>query len=542
MERPNRLVTGLALVILVSSGCVSSVSQSGQEESRAKTPLDTLVIAAADTPTTLDAEFIGNSAANAEMAINYSDFLTGFAIKTNADGTKDADLSKPATPMLAESYTRSEDGLKFTFKLRQGVKSFVGNEMTSSDVQYLFERSLAIDGLCQFPMKVSSVDTKNPITIQDKYTFDINLIEPNPLLPLVLAAVPLCTPYDSTEVKKHVTSSDPWAKTWLATHTAGFGAYHVDKLVPGQETDWVANPNYWNGPLPLKKIIVKAVPDASSRTALLVGGDVDISEDLTPRQLKQVAEKAGIVVESRVGAAGLIFGLNRAIPPLDNVKFRQAIVYALPVKDIIKSVYLDSPGVQIAPGYIPVGYPGTLDNWPYEQNLDKAKQLLKESGVSLSSPLQISFNTSSATHQQVAVLIRDSLKAVGIDAELQQLDSAKYFEQFFSHKAQLVLVEDAPFVPDGPYVLGLYFDSNLDQANWTSVDDSAVNSLIEKGIASADATTRASLAKEANQLLVESAAWGFYLHVGNHLARYQNVKGYVWRTHGFLRFAEFSKD
>lgn len=502
----------------------------------------TLVIAEAATPTSLDSEFVGNQPQNLEAALNYADPLVQLPTKTNADGTQDVDVSKAPEPFLAESYERAEDGLSFRFTLRKGVKSYAGNELTSADVDYLYERSLGLEGLCGFVMGVSSVDKSDPVTVVDEYTVDINLTEPNPILPLAMATIPICTIYDSTEVKSHATDEDPWAKEWLATHTASFGAYHVETFTPGQETVWVANPNYFKGPLEIEKVIVKAIPEASSRAALLGRSEVDVAADLTPRDLEELRSNQDVVVESRTGSAGLILGLNNGIPPLDDPLVRQAVAYALPIDDIVSTVFLDTPGVGPAPGYIPTGYPGALDAWPYGDDPARAKELLAEAGVDAPS-LKLSFNTAQAVDEEVAILIQTALREVGIEVVLQKLSPAKYFEQYFAREAQMVLVNDTPFTPDGPYVLGLYFhpDPGIGPANWVNYAGSEVADLIDQGLASADPAERAELARQANEMLVEEAPWGIYLLVGNNVPHLTNVGGYVWQTNNFLRFATFTK-
>jgi hypothetical protein len=90
-------------------------------------------------------------------------------------------------------------------------------------------------------------------------------------------------------------------------------------------------------------------------------------------------------------------------------------------------------------------------------------------------------------------------------------------------------------------VLGLYFDSNVGSADWVDFNDPAANRLIERGLKSPSASVRAALARQANARIVRQAPWGFYLHVGNHLPRWQNVGGYVWQTNNFLRFVTFRK-
>jgi len=531
----------LSSVIVIVLAVVSCNQQSSQQGVVPQTAKDTLVIAESAIPTSFDSDFIGNSSGSLEATENFTDPLVSFKTQTNANGTLSTDYASQV-PFLAQSYMPSADGLTWNFILRQGVKSPNGNELTSADVQYMIARSYALNGgaCAGFELGVSQVDKNNPITVSDKYSFAIHLTSPSPLLPVAFGALPSCSIFDSTEMKKNATASDPWSRAWAATNTAGFGPYTVASNLPGQETDWVANPNYWQGPPKFKKIVIKNVPDPSTRLALLERGAVDIAEDLTTRQYSEAAGKNGLAVDNQSGNQGLILGWNNAVPPLDNATFRQALNYALPTNAIISSVFLGAAGVKVASGYIPAGYPGQLDAWPYPQNDAKAKALLAQSGVNLSTPIQLSYSTDQSADQQVATLIKSHLAQLGVTIELNGLSTAAYAQEFYSRKAQAILVHDAPWVVDGPYVLDLYF-SPIGTGNWVNFKNSAVTSILNQATAAQSPDVRASLTKQADQLIVNEAPWGFYLQVGNQLAHLQDVKGYVWRSTSLLRYGDIYK-
>jgi peptide/nickel transport system substrate-binding protein len=529
---------GLLNLLLLTTVAVVAVAYGQGVGEKPKGPKETLVIAAAAIPVTLDSE-LGGSLESWEAALNWGDPIVGLQIKTNPDGAE-GDISVPPVCILCETYAFFPDAKKWTITLKKGVKSFFGNELTAEDVKWGWERGAALQGVSLFSMRVSSVDVKNPITVRDKYIFDVNLTGSNPLLPQVLAVnfTPLI--FDTTEAKKHATASDPWAKEWLATHTAAFGPYHVTSIVPGQEVVWVANPNYHQAAPRIKKVIYKQVPDPSTRAALLQRGEVDIAVELTPRLREELKGKPGVVIESRLGNEAVIFGLNNKLPPLDNVKVRQAIAYALPMDDIIKTVFLNQRGVKVAPGYAPEYYPGALSNWPYKRDLEQAKRLLAEAGVG-SVSFRLAFNSARPTHEEMALLIKSALKELNIDVVLDKLSPAKYQEQYFTHKADSVLVQDAAWVADGPYAMFLYFHSD-GVADWINYYNPTVNDLIERGSNSLDFAERAKLARQAHELIVREAPWGFYLHIGYHVPRRDNVKGFTWFTNNLLYFKYFYKD
>src|SRR5207249_1170389 len=92
--------------------------------------------------------------------------------------------------------------------------------------------------------------------------------------------------FDSKAARAHATSSDPWAKEYLAANTAGFDAYTVQSVTKGQKLVLVANPGYYAGKPFFEQVIWSAVPSADSRLAVLSRGDADIASDLSATQLR----------------------------------------------------------------------------------------------------------------------------------------------------------------------------------------------------------------------------------------------------------------
>lgn len=534
----------LFLLVAVAAGLVAA-GCSKKEATQAKTPKDTLVIAAEAVPTTLESDFSGSGQENTVVFQNCCDSFFDFAVQTLPDGSRDVDVSKPAICLLCESYTRSADGLKWTITLKRGVKSFYENELTTADVKWSIDRSIAVKGSGLFVIAITSIDRGNPVTVRDKYTFDLNFAGPNPLLPLVIAApMPFLPILDATEVKKHVTSSDPWAKEWLSTHTAGFGAYHVQSLTPGSEVVWVANPKYHRGTPRLKKVIVKQVPDGATRVALLKRGEVDIATELTPRQREEASRTLGIVIERHQGNEGVIWGLNNNVPPLDNPKVRQAIAYAVPIDDIVKSVFLSDPIVRVAQGYYPDYYlGGPVKEWPYKRDAAKAKQLLQEARVGPFS-FKLSFNSARAELLEVATIIKSALKDIGIEAVVDPLAPAKWQEEYFTRKAESVMIRDAPWVAEASYVLGAFLGPQPQGvANWINYGNPTAHALVLRAL---DVPTlgedRWRLTRQAHEIMVRDAPWAFYLLTGYHLTRWNNVKGFTWKITSLIMYYDLYKE
>jgi len=519
----------------VLAACSTGTQSSGGSSTKR------LTIAVPATPTTLDPEYISALGQDLECDVATYDRFVQFPVK-QVSGISQADVAARPEPLLAESWQAAPDALSITFKLRQGVKSFWGNELTSDDVIWSWDRVFALQAQGLFPLGVSSV-TKGSYSAVDKYTVKVGLSKPNPLLPIVLATpVPGAAIYDSTEAKKHVTSDDPWAHKWLATNTASFGPYHAKEFTAGQQVVYVANPNYYRAKPYFGEVVYKAISDASARFSLLKGGQVDIAEELSTEQRKSLTSAQNVKLVDVPGNFFACFALNNSQPPFDDVRVRQAIAYAMPVDDIIKTVYFNEPGVRLIKGYVSEIVPGYPDSWPYQpQNLTKAKELLAAAGKT-SINFQISYSSSQPEAEGIAQLIRTALQPLGISAELNKLTPSKYQEQYYGHQAQSVIVQDAAFVLDPVYPLFLYFGQGKSAvANWINYTDPKVQNMIDQGLGEPDPAKRTELAKAADQGIVADVPWPMHLGVGYHLATSKSVSGFVWRPHNLLHFYDFKR-
>jgi peptide/nickel transport system substrate-binding protein len=500
-----------------------------------------LTMAVAATPTTLDPEF-SSSPQDREIDVAIYDRFTQFKISAQG-GIRQADLNAPPDPLLADSWDVSSDNRKYTFHLKQGVKSYVGNELTAEDVVWSWDRVFDQQSQGLFPLGVSSVE-KGSYKAVGKYDLEVNLSDPNPLLPIVLATpVPGAVIFDSTEVKKHATADDKWARKWLARNTASFGPYHAKEYTPGQQAVFVANPNYHGGKLALDEIIYKEIPDPANRLSLLTTGGVDIAEDLSADLRDSLKGQSGVRVESVPGNLAVAFGLNNSIKPFDNPDVRRAVAYAMPVQEIIDTVYFGDPTVRLFKGYVADTFPAYPDYWPYQPaDIDKAKSLVEDAGASGAS-FEISYTTTYPEHEKIAQLIQTALEPIGLKAVLNKQTPAKYQEQYYGHKATSVLVQDAAFVADSAYPLFLWFgQGNGAVGNWINYANKPVQDRIDAALGEPDLDKRASMGTEIDKQVVDDVPWGLYLGIGLHVPMRDNVQGFTWRPHNLIHFRDLSKD
>jgi len=502
---------------------------------------DQLIVAVSATPVSLDPEY-GASLESWELPVFIYEYLVCYDFERGADGVGIPKFNGPFEPRLAEKVEFSPDGKKITFVLRKGVKSEHGNEFTSEDVKWSWSRAFALNTAGTWMMKSSSVPNAAAIKAVDRYVLEVELAGANTLL-VTEQATSLNNPviYDSTEAKKHATAADPWAKEWLGKNSATFGPYRVVRFTPGQQVVFEVNPNYYREKPKIRQVIWREVPSSATRLQLLLSGSAHIVKELDSRERRQAEGKPGVQVISIKGNEGIIFGLNNKVKPLDNVKVRQAIAYAAPIDAIIETVYLKQANVRLLKGFTPETYPAAIDHWPYyPTNLEKAKALLKEAGQGPFS-FKLAQNASRTEHEQVAIQIQTQLKKIDIDVQIEKLPPAKYQEQYFSRKAEAVLVQDAAWVADPGYSLGLFFGTGPNSvANWINYSNKEVDDLLTETFNSADTAKRTELGKKAHRLIVEDAPWGFYIGTGFYLTARSEVVGLNWRPSNLVNYAELS--
>jgi peptide/nickel transport system substrate-binding protein len=502
---------------------------------------DQLIVAVSATPVSLDPEF-GASLESWELPVFIYEYLASYRFAKNADDIGSPDFNGALEPRLAEKWDISSDGTKITFYLRKGVKSEYGNEFTATDVKWSWDRCFALNTAGTWMMKSSSVPNADAIRVVEPYLLEVSLSGPNALL-LIEQATPLNNPviYDSTEAKKHASATDPWAKEWLGKNSATFGPYRVAQFAPGQQVVFEINPNYYRTKPKIRQVIWREVPSSATRLQLLLSGSAHIVKELDARERQRLQGKSGVQVISIKGNEGIIFGMNNKVKPLDNVKVRQAIAYAAPIDEIISTVYLKQPQVRLYKGYTPESYPAAIPDWPYyPTNLEKAKALLKEANQG-SFSFKLAQNASRPEHEQVAIQIQTQLKKIGIDVQIEKLTPAKYQEQYFSRKAEAVLVQDAAWCADPGYSLGLFFGTGpTSVANWVNYENKEVDDLLTQTFNTADTTKRRELGQKVHKMIVSDAPWGFYIGTGFYLTARSEVVGLNWRPNNLINYSELS--
>jgi peptide/nickel transport system substrate-binding protein len=511
----------------IAGGAVTLTALAGASGASAESAAPkSLVVAAPATPLTGDLEGPELADVQSQSTImGCYDGLLEFKFKEYPDGHREA-ISGEFQPRLAEKWEQ-RDGTTWRFTLVQGVKSEYGNEFTSADVEYLWSvyspGRKNVGGF--FKDKIAKIVS---IKAVDKYTVDFVTDGPAPMFLQVMTTA-WSRPFDTTELKKHQTSADPFGAEWLNRHTAGYGPYRVTAWEPGVSFTMERRPDYYGKASYLDKVTWLEVPDASNRLSLLQNGSVGAARALQFDDLKVVSQSKDLRVQSAEGNFGLYLLLHYANKPFDDVRVRQAIAYAIPYDEIISKVYagfatpLKSIEVPAYEGY-------TDKYWVYATNLEKAKQLIADAGAA-GSTVEVSYTAANPQHEAVAIAIQTAASKIGINLVPRKMPAAAFTAAAITSSLPALLHDTyAWVVPTTGYDLALSkVPGSNDHVHYrnTRIQELAVLLAGEP-----DLQKRLALADEAQKIMMSDLPWIPICNEGQHEAFIKSLTGLTWVPHG----------
>jgi peptide/nickel transport system substrate-binding protein len=441
----------------------------------------------------------------------------------------------------ADSWEESEDGRTWTFNLRPGIKSYFGNEMTCEDLRWSWARAYEMRSVKYFFTKVMNLASIDGVTCPEPYKIQFDITARNPLFLQLLAMNYYGGPFDSTEAKKHATDSDPWAKEWLKTHTAGFGAYHVESHTPGEELILVRNPNYQPKPQ-IAKVIIKIVPDSATRLALLKRGAVDYAMRLRQREYNEVSKDPNLELVFHAGNFIPYFGMVQTNEIMAKPEVRRALAWAVPYEEIHQKVYFGEG--EIVKSITPEIFPNYTDEfWIYKTDLDKAKQLLAEAGYPDGFDMTISYDKAISEMEEACTLIRSNFEKIGIKVQLQGLPSAVYSDSKFQRK-QMAHCDNFqwPWIADTGYTAWVYLTHPQDNVmDAVQHDNPELNKLTEMMFTTPYGPERTKMDLRIQELAAEQVPWIFLVNPGWREAFKKGWVGATWYPDNNVHFDRLFK-
>ncbi|MDF1873256.1 ABC transporter substrate-binding protein [Vannielia sp.] len=404
-------------------------------------------------------------------------------------------------PALASSWEVSEDGKTYTFTLHSGVKFHDGTDFDASDVEFSLNRARAEDSTNAQKALFAGIESVEAV---DPATVKITLSAPDGALPFKLA-------WGDAVMVGEESAAD------LATKPVGTGPFTFTEWVQGDHVTLTRNEGYWGEAPALASATFKFISDPNAAFAAMMAGDVDAFPNFpAPETLAQFESNPqfSVIVGSTEGET--ILAMNNAEPPLDNVKVRKAIAHAINRADIIDGAmfgYGTPIGTHFAPhnpDYVDLTGQSAFDP-------EASQMLLKEAGVS-DLKLRLALPPPSYARRG-GEIIAAQLRAVGIEAEITNMEWAQWLEQVFNGRDfDLTIISHTE-----PMDIGIYARPDY----YFQYDDADFQAMITKLETTADPAARSEILKAAQQKIADDYVNGYLFQLAKSGVANAKVKG-LW--------------
>ncbi|MBZ6076980.1 ABC transporter substrate-binding protein [Microvirga puerhi] len=413
---------------LAGTAAASYFSYVGLSAAFADTPKDILVIAQQlDNMTSLDPHE-SFEAVGSEISSNCYQKL----VKPNID--------KPSEIVgdLAESWEAGADGKSVTFKLRKDAKFASGQPVTAEDAAFSLQRAVIMNKGPAFIINQFGFTKDNAaerIKATDAHTLVLTLAEPTSSSFLLYCLSANVGSIVEKKVAVEKAQGDDFGNGWLRQNTAGSGAWVLRSWKPSESIMLDANPNgAYKGNI--KRIILRHIVDPSAQLLMLQKGDADVARNLTTEQLRTLKGDSNYNLVTKGVASLMVISMNQKNPNLAKPQVWQAIKWALDYEGIQKNIVPLTHVVNQS--FLPQGFPGAIEDKPFQKNVAKAKALLAEAG--LADGFEISMDHYSAQpYPDIAQTIQANLAEIGIKVKLMSSENRQVLTKMRARQHELIL-------------------------------------------------------------------------------------------------------
>ena len=434
--------------------------------------------------------------------------------------------STQVVPGLAESWTISKDGLRYTFKLRKGIAFHDGTPFNAEAVKFSIDRQIdpehPANKLGKYPFANYFFGNVKAVEVVDPSTVEFVLKEPRAsfLTILTSAAASIVSP---AAVKK--SGAD------YALQPVGTGPFKYVSWDRGQRVVLEKNPSYWRSPVKVDRVVYRPIVEGQARLTELLTGSLDLIVDVPPDFLGQIAQSPKTTLLMQVGAHVWYLGINNQKKPFDDKRVRQALNYAVNKEAIVRDVLKGTGSLSRGP-VLPSTWGADPGLKPYPYDPERAKKLLAEAGYPSGFSTTLWVPESGSGMQSpvpMSTVIQSNLKAVGITVALQTMEWGAYLAKLRTKEQELFalswmagnedpdmvmypLLHSSQWTPAGPN-RALYKNERFDE-------------LLHQARLTTDQGKRAALYREAQRILVEDPPWIFIDHEIQTAAHSKRVQGF----------------
>jgi peptide/nickel transport system substrate-binding protein len=529
------VLAGIAALVLVAAGCGGGDDGGG----------DTLVFGSASDPTALDGALISD----------------GESIRVLYQMTEGLTALRPGTseviPSLAVDWTTSDDGLAWTFNLREGVTFHDGEPFNAEAVCFNFERwfnfpaALQGDGTTYYWQYGFGGGFKNPAEgspgpedslyesceAVDETTVTLNITRPSAtvLSTLTLPSLHIVSPAALEEFEADAGSQNADgvfqpSGTYATEHPTGTGPYKFDSWTVGEQVVLVRNDDYWGDEALTERIIFRPIADNAARLQALQTGEIQGYDLVEPQDVETIQGDSALQLLERPPFNVGYVTINQAKPPMDQLEVRQAVAHALNRQEVVDSFYAGR-GV-VATQFMPQEILGWADDvTTYDFDPARSRQLLQQAGLTL--PVEIEFWYPTDVSRDYMPDPKRNFEAFAADLNAAGFrvvpKTAPWRPDYVARvndgtAGHLNLIGWIADFADADNFVGTFFQV---PANQWGFENEEIHNLLAQAEEEADPTARTELYEQANRAIMDFIPGVPYVHAKAALALQSNIQGYV---------------
>jgi len=401
-------------------------------------------------------------------------------------------------PMLATSWSVSEDGLVWTFRLREGVAFHNGDKLTAADVKYSYDYIRGDTCGCAGSVYLSAIDS---IEVIDDYTVAFHLSSRNSaILAGVADKLTAVFPKGYFDAKN--------AQAQLNQVSVGTGPFMLDEFVPNQSIRLVRNPNYWQPSAPyLDAITFVSVPDGNSLLNGLRTGQVDLAQLARPQDVVQLGGVKGLSHQEQTSWVQKSIDLQAGAGVTADKLVRQAISLAVDKEEVLQAAV---QGYGQVIGIIPAGmqerWGAPLDELPMQgPDPERARELLSKAGYPNGVDVQLTTIIGFDWMTPASETLVSQLAKAGIRATIQRQDLGVWIDNWGGRSFVDLTLNDWGTVPDPSLLLDAHFQMRPignDFRNWNNEE---ATELLTQAKQATEYEKRLELYVEVQKMMAEDA-------------------------------------
>jgi peptide/nickel transport system substrate-binding protein len=417
-------------------------------------------------------------------------------------------------PDLAEKWTTSADGRTWTFNLRKNAKFSSGDPVKASDAVWSLKRARDTKG----PWKWA-LEAVEDIQAKDDHTVVISLKEP--WAPFLADISLFSNSILPEKAFKNATAED------ISNKPVGSGPFMLTEWKKGEVLIMKANPHYYEKGLPrTAELHLRYIPDDNTRIIALQSGEVDGIDYPQFSRMEEFKKDPKLEAQLNPSTAVAHLVLNMREAPLNNLKLRQALAYATDRAAIVKAVCFGhcTPATTFLPMTTPYFNKGSKGN---AYDLNKAKQLFKESGVPAPVTLKLMYRANDAVHQPTAIALKEMWGKLGVNLELEPLERATEQQRYRANQFQVRVTGWTNDIPD-PSQLAAYELGFTESESYHSGYKSAeMDGLLAKGMREMNSDKRRQIYYEIQELALKDSPLVWLYYAPYTIAINKKMKGFV---------------